>query len=484
MKLRNAALCILFVIGGAPVNLSKAQGVFEPVLDIYPHTGDFFGVELGSSWDITFTIRNIGGSVLKIKNVEITGDAFSLVDTNNYPFEVVADTSFNFPVENSGPSLKFIVNFAPADTGAYHGKITITHGFWEDDILEIPLSGVGVSCQYAIEAVKGENWSPKLPIWYKYTADKFSIVEVNSCHPNQVNTASNLYALLHFDVYLGCNGPWIHPWDFYDCPYDQNSFPVSYPMHAGETIYIYWPQWVGSAPYDTEGFYFNINVWYPIDGDVCESAIPLNLPVVNHFGNTRGFNDDYDTSPCSPYYNYIDGNEIVYTIYIPEDGYLIGDILGSYASIHVLDKCPKYELPKDHCKAYANGREGGQFQKRIEAGSYYVIVSNWAPPQAVDFLLNLSWQSTLGIDDNDLERSLNVYPNPSQDVLTISLDDYMNSKLLIELINSTGQIVYRKEATSSNRFHDLVDIKPFDSGVYFLRIRSEKELTIKKVVIE
>ncbi len=462
------------------------QGVTTPILSVTPKTGDFYGVQLvETSASIQFTIKNTGISILKIKKIEVIGNRFSLTDTNTYPFEVVADTGVSFPEGNNGKTLKFTVHFVPTAIGIQTGKVVITYGLWSDEIYEIPLTGEGLSCSSAKVANKGENWAPKQNIWFKYTADKFSIVEVNTCHPHQQIVGSDTWEIWLY-LYSDCQGTLLaggaEPTG--TCPFNREAVLQMTVMEAGETIYIFCPQGFPNSPHVNEGFYFNINVTYPVDGDVCENAIPLTLPVVNLFGNTRGLQDDYNYSPCSVYPNYMDGNDIVYTITLPEDGYLTGNILGAYGSIHVLDMCPKTELTKDHCKAFVGGPNGGQFRKKIAAGTYFVIISNWAPPQTLDYLLNLSWEGTSAVENESLVNTLNVFPNPAQDKFTISVTSGEAMDLMLELVNLSGQSVYRHELKSVFGIQEEIETSGFAKGVYYLKVNTGKDTAIRKVIIQ
>ncbi|MFA6126550.1 MAG: T9SS type A sorting domain-containing protein [Bacteroidales bacterium] len=490
MKQTHFLVCLLILTVHVPAKTIDRKdiytGITTPILSVTPKNGEFGGVQIGTTGTVSFTLKNTGVSVLKIKKIEISGAGFTLTDNNTYPFEVVADSGVSIPVGNNAKTLKFSTHFTPADIGIQTGKVIITYGLWSDEIYEIPLTGEGLSCYAATVATKGENWAPKQGIWFKYTADKFSIVDVNSCHPHQATTGTDTWELFLY-LYSDCNGTLLG-WGGEEmneyCPMSRGAVSWQSVLEAGETIYIFWPSGFPDAPHAREGFYFNINVTYSIEGDVCENAIPLTLPVINLFGNTRGLNDDYNYSPCSPFSNFMDGNDKVYTITLPDDGYLTGNILGAYASMHVLDVCPKEEFTKDHCKAFAGGPTGGQFRRKIEAGTYYVIVSNWTPPQTVDYLLNLSWESVSAVPYDDRVSQLNIYPNPTSDKLTVTFTNDAVSDLTLELINIQGQIVYRNVVKAVYSFQDEIDATRFVRGVYYLKASNGKELKIKKVVIE
>jgi hypothetical protein len=294
-----------------------------------------------------------------------------------------------------------------------------------------------------------------------------------------------MYRLLYFYVYDGCGGPFISEIDEWtgNCPYDPAAIPVKLVMKPGQTIYIFWPLVDPGSRFAKDGFWFNILATYPIDGDVCENAIPLTLPVVNLFGSTHLLNKDYSYSPCSPFNNYFGGKDILYTITV-EDGYLTGDIIGAYGSIHVLGACPKEELPKDLCKAFAGGPTGGHFRKKIEAGTYYVIVSNWSPPNSIDYLLNLAWEGVSSVENNDLADDLKVYPNPANDRFTIEFTGEAPAGLTLELANMSGQVVYRRETKALNHAIVEIDAGQFARGVYYLRAYNAKSLKINKIILK
>jgi hypothetical protein len=470
-------------------NICFQQRITAPIISVSPNPGDFGGVQVDATGTLTFAIKNLGISVLKIKSVTVTGATFTKTDTNTYPFEVTdGPGTWAYTVGTTGSVLNFTVDFKPLDIGVKTGKITIVYGLWADQVLEIPLTGEGLSCATAAVAVKGRNWAPSQNTWWKYTADKFSIVQITSCDVNQDAQFNVLYAWDTFlYVYSDCAGTLIASNDDMEaaCVYNRASSSVQTVINSGESVYIFWPLSFPTALHAYEGFYFNINVTYPIDGDVCENAIPLTLPVVNLFGTTRGFADDYNVSPCSPFSNYMDGNDVVYTITLAEEGYLIGNILGAYGSIHVLDVCPKTELTKEHCKAFTGGPNGGTgFRKKIPAGTYFVIISTWSPPQTVDYLLNMSWESGSAVDNADLMSSLSVYPNPNNGKFTVNISNPEAMDMTLELVNISGQVVYRNQVKAAYTYNEDIDASTFAKGVYYLKVNNGKGIKVEKVVVQ
>jgi len=349
-------------------------------------------------------------------------------------------------------------------------------------------------CSAALEAVLGENFALGQNSWYTYTAETFQVAYITTCDPRNT-TDPYVYSYdSYMYIYSDCEGTLLGENDDLEenaCPYNRSSSGLILALNEGETIKIFFP-WAFASAMDDAGFYFHIIASYPIvGGDVCETAIPLTLPVVNLVGTTVGFEDDYDLSPCSPLSNYMDGNEIVYRISLETDGDLTGNIIGAYGSIHVLDVCPTEELQESNCKGFVGGPNGGEFTTHIDAGDYYVIVSTWAPPQTVDYVLNMSFDGAGstpgsppggGILDN---IEFNVYPNPSTGYFTIQGGVKSEGPTVIKITNVLGQIVYDQQVSIpvGNFIHE-VNLTDPKAGMYFLTIRNGTDVYHHSIMME
>ncbi len=84
--------------------------------------------------------------------------------------------------------------------------------------------------------------------------------------------------------------------------------------------------------------------------------------------------------------------------------------------------------------------------------------------------------TSLGLKDN-MSKVFTLYPNPvNEGVLYISADN--SSEKSIEIYDLLGKKVF-----SSSAISDKVEIKSLKNGVYFARIKTEKQATVQKIII-
>ena len=79
--------------------------------------------------------------------------------------------------------------------------------------------------------------------------------------------------------------------------------------------------------------------------------------------------------------------------------------------------------------------------------------------------------------DPENQSNISIYPNPNHGIFTIEIKD--NQNLKVELITTGGHLLGNyliKKKVSK------IDISNFKSGIYLLRIKSEKNLYIKKII--
>ena len=83
----------------------------------------------------------------------------------------------------------------------------------------------------------------------------------------------------------------------------------------------------------------------------------------------------------------------------------------------------------------------------------------------------------VGIEE--IERQVNLYPNPASDKVIIEIAE--SSDLQLNLMDMHGRVV-KKASCFSQRIE--LDISDLDKGIYFLQVAKDKTLMSKKLIVE
>ena len=89
---------------------------------------------------------------------------------------------------------------------------------------------------------------------------------------------------------------------------------------------------------------------------------------------------------------------------------------------------------------------------------------------------------TIGIDENALTSSLQVFPNPSEGVFNVSFELDVLKDVQLEVIDQLGRTLYSHDfnTTMSVRNHKI-DLSDQAKGLYFIRINAEEMTAVKKI---
>ena len=83
-----------------------------------------------------------------------------------------------------------------------------------------------------------------------------------------------------------------------------------------------------------------------------------------------------------------------------------------------------------------------------------------------------------GISNLD-NSSLYVYPNPSNGFVSINLDKFNSNKVLIQIVNSQGQIVYNELTNGKN-----IDLSELSSGIYSIQVIDNDKVYTQKLILK
>jgi len=85
-------------------------------------------------------------------------------------------------------------------------------------------------------------------------------------------------------------------------------------------------------------------------------------------------------------------------------------------------------------------------------------------------------ESNPNFAEKEFEKKIDIYPNPTNNIINITLSD-SNSK--IELITSEGKLLVSKQSKS---FYETLDLSNLKRGIYIVRVISETKIHQEKVI--
>ncbi len=115
----------------------------------------------------------------------------------------------------------------------------------------------------------------------------------------------------------------------------------------------------------------------------------------------------------------------------------------------------------------------------IARNDYIYSLQNNRNPfiDSINFVNYIDFYS-LGIKENNLQNNnINVYPNPSKDLINIKISDKIEN---IKIYNFIGQIVFDEIINDNSVQINTSNYKP---GIYFITIKTKNKLINKKIII-
>jgi photosystem II stability/assembly factor-like uncharacterized protein len=97
-----------------------------------------------------------------------------------------------------------------------------------------------------------------------------------------------------------------------------------------------------------------------------------------------------------------------------------------------------------------------------------------------------AWESplyiTVGMDEMNTDINLNVYPNPTNEEVTITINGKKSiSKTELTIYNLVGEKIYSENLTA---IVTKLNTEPFSAGIYFVRVRDGEKVYTQKLVVE
>ncbi|MCD4746817.1 MAG: T9SS type A sorting domain-containing protein [Bacteroidales bacterium] len=97
--------------------------------------------------------------------------------------------------------------------------------------------------------------------------------------------------------------------------------------------------------------------------------------------------------------------------------------------------------------------------------------------------LEITYKPSIGINNNFIQTTYNVFPNPADKKIFFEFYDIQNEEILLYIINSQGQQVLNKKINPILNQHIEIDISEFPHGIYFYKLKlNNKDYTGRFIV--
>lgn len=100
------------------------------------------------------------------------------------------------------------------------------------------------------------------------------------------------------------------------------------------------------------------------------------------------------------------------------------------------------------------------------------------------FVDNVNVTVTTGINESAIENSLNIFPNPAKDAVTVSAKLTNADDVTITVYDVTGRVIYSNELSDVSNINNKIDVSTFAKGSYILEISTTEENIVRKIVVE
>ncbi|MDB9895272.1 T9SS type A sorting domain-containing protein [Flavobacteriales bacterium] len=236
--------------------------------------------------------------------------------------------------------------------------------------------------------------------------------------------------------------------------------------------------------YDSTGSYTNIYT----GANGCDSIMTLNLTIAGSVGSVDitacdDFTWDgvvYDsTGSYTNTYTDVNGCDSVMTLNLtinvgPVVEIIYNSSLGTLTANNITGSTSPYTW------LWNTGELTQSISVDPSVLSYWCVVSD-----ANGCLSDTAYFSiTTGVDEI-LDSRLLVYPNPVNDILNIDFTFKNNQSVELKIVNILGEVMYSEKVTQTElSYSNKFDFSKFSKGLYFVKLKLDKNIITQKVILQ
>ncbi len=223
----------------------------------------------------------------------------------------------------------------------------------------------------------------------------------------------------------------------------------------------YYNGWSAEGSPSTQG----VTIHHP-QGDIKKISTYTQPLISDNWGSTPGTHWRVTWAQTSTNWGVTEGGSSGSPIFNP-DGLIVGQLTGGTAS------CAQASSPDYYGKFSYSWDKGDSLPEHQ--------LQPWLDPENMG-VLALGGITAI-TETAKPANNLTIFPNPSNGVVFIKLNEQNNTPVEIEMMDVAGRIIYRITENSSSQIVEL-DLRHLEHGIYFVKIsQGQRNVSVGKVVL-
>ena len=125
--------------------------------------------------------------------------------------------------------------------------------------------------------------------------------------------------------------------------------------------------------------------------------------------------------------------------------------------------------------------ETSQSYTATSSGGYWVTVTDSNGCTATSAVESVT---IIGVEELVISTNMNIYPNPNTGIFNLKIHSDVRTEAQLQVLNIMGQIVYLTQFEFNGTYIQEIDLSGSSTGVYYLKVISNREILIRKVMVE
>lgn len=98
---------------------------------------------------------------------------------------------------------------------------------------------------------------------------------------------------------------------------------------------------------------------------------------------------------------------------------------------------------------------------------------------------NITVNNCIGIIENANVYEVNVYPNPTQGMFTLAINNGSIEELIVTIVDMQGKTIFTsRDKNIGNEFKKQIDLSDVSKGIYFIKLNTGSGVKVQKLIVE